>query len=70
MNFNFRQTDKKPPEFPGFYKNIKHNLVVLAINKDRGIIIESDEFETNFFRTDWCFEDTNQWTRISGKIEL
>ena len=71
MNFNFTQTDKKPPEFPGFYKNIKHDSIVLAFNEVRGVVIESDQYEIGIYRNNWHdFKDANIWTRISGKIEL
>ena len=71
MNFNFIQTDKKLPEFPAFYKNIKHDSVVLAFDKERGVVIESDQYEIGIYRNNWHnFKDTNMWTRIAGKIEL
>jgi hypothetical protein len=70
MNFNFRQTDKEAPIFPGFFMHHNHETVVLAFDKERGVVIESDQYEIGYYRADWRFEDTNQWTRISGKIEL
>ena len=71
MNFNFIQTDKKLPEFPAFYKNIKHDPVVLAFDNQSGVVIESDEYVIGIYRKNWHnFKDTNMWTRISGKIEL
>ena len=71
MNFNFIQTDKKLPEFPGFYKSIGYELIILAFGSRRGVVVESDQYEIGFYRRD-ChnFEDATRWTRISGKIEL
>ena len=70
MNFNFIQTDKKLPEFPGFYKSISYELIILAFGSRRGVVVESDQYEIGYYRNDWNFEDVNGWTRIAGKIEL
>lgn len=70
MNFNFMQTEAKTLKFPGFYKSNYYNLVVLAFDKSRGVVIEGNQYPIGYYKNGWRFEDTKQWIRISGKIEL
>jgi hypothetical protein len=68
--FQFHTNRQRSSYISRLFKHHNHETVVLAFDKERGVVIESDQYEIGYYRADWRFEDTNQWTRISGKIEL
>lgn len=73
MKFTENKTPKEP-SYPMLMKHKQFDIVMLAIDKNRGIVIEDNRdnpWKTgSFVELEYQNFGTHNWTRIHGTIEF